>query len=54
MGRFFFGALVGGAAIYLLDPQRGQERRRKLASWWRENQGAMGKVGKMAARKIKT
>jgi gas vesicle protein len=41
MGRFLYGAVVGGAAMYLLDPDSGQERRRKLAAWWRENRGSM-------------
>ena len=52
MGRFMYGALVGGAAMYLLDPESGPERRRKLASWWRENQGSMRQAGQVTARKI--
>jgi hypothetical protein len=52
MGRFVYGALVGGAAMYLLDPENGAERRRRLASWWGQNRGHLTRAGEVTARRI--
>lgn len=52
MGRFMYGALVGGATMYLLDPESGAERRRRLMSWFRENRGSMTRAGQLTARRI--
>lgn len=54
MGRFVFGALVGAATMYMLDPESGQERRRKLGAWWRENRGTMRmkQAGQVTTRKM--
>jgi NAD(P)-dependent dehydrogenase (short-subunit alcohol dehydrogenase family) len=37
MDRITIGAALGGAAVYFLDPQRGEDRRRRVQSFWREN-----------------
>jgi gas vesicle protein len=33
MDRITIGAALGGAAVYLLDPQRGADRRRRVQSF---------------------
>ena len=35
--RFLVGAAVGGALVYLMDSEKGPERRQKLMSMWEEN-----------------
>jgi gas vesicle protein len=52
MGRFVYGTLVGGVAMYLLDPESGAERRRRLTEWWRQNRGPMTRAGQATARRI--
>ena len=52
MGRFLYGALIGGAAMYLLDPESGAERRQRLAGWWRRNRGPMMEVGQATSQRI--
>ncbi|MBO0683269.1 MAG: YtxH domain-containing protein [Candidatus Dormibacteraeota bacterium] len=37
--RLLTGAIIGGAAMYFLDPKHGTERRARLRGWWDENQG---------------
>ncbi|HSR25618.1 MAG TPA: YtxH domain-containing protein [Candidatus Eisenbacteria bacterium] len=32
-----FGAAVGGALVYFLDPQNGAGRRERLRAWWEQN-----------------
>lgn len=39
MNRLTIGAALGGAAVYFFDPQRGEDRRRRMESLWRENRG---------------
>ena len=38
--RITIGAAPSGAAVYFLDPQRGEDRRRRVQSFWRENRDA--------------
>lgn len=45
MDRITIGAALGGAAVYFLDPQRGEDRRRRLQSFWRENRDTAFEVG---------
>jgi hypothetical protein len=45
MDRITIGAALGGAAIYFLDPQRGEDRRRRVQSFWRENRHTAFEVG---------
>jgi hypothetical protein len=52
MGRFFYGALVGGALMYLFDPENGNQRREQLQEWWRKNQGTVKGAGRATVRKV--
>jgi gas vesicle protein len=45
MDRITIGAALGGAAVYFLDPQRGEDRRRRVQSLWRENRHTAFEVG---------
>jgi hypothetical protein len=45
MDRITIGAALGGAAVYFLDPQRGEDRRRRVQSFWRENRDTAFEVG---------
>jgi len=35
--RMLFGAMIGGALVYFLDPENGPQRRERLADWWAQN-----------------
>lgn len=35
--RMLFGAAVGGALVYFLDPENGARRRERLRVWWEQN-----------------
>jgi gas vesicle protein len=35
--RLFLGAVLGAGAMYLLDPDKGHERRRQALNLWAEN-----------------
>jgi gas vesicle protein len=35
--RMLFGVAVGGALVYLLDPQHGAQRRERVRMWWEQN-----------------
>lgn len=52
MGRFFYGALVGGAVMYLFDPENGSQRREQLQEWWRRNQGPVKSAGRATVRRV--
>lgn len=52
MGRFFYGALVGGVLMYLFDPENGNQRREQLQEWWRRNQGTVKGAGRATVRKV--
>ncbi len=45
MERIAIGAALGGAAVYFLDPQRGEDRRRRVRSFWRENRDTAFELG---------
>ena len=45
MDRITIGAALGGAAVYFLDPQRGEDRRRRVQSFWRKNRDTAFEVG---------
>jgi hypothetical protein len=45
MDRITIGAALGGTAVYFLDPQRGEDRRRRVQSFWRENRDTAFEVG---------
>ncbi len=39
--RLLMGALVGGALVYFLDPDRGPARRARVRDWWDQNREPM-------------
>jgi len=45
MNRMTIGAALGVAAMYLFDPQQGEDRRRRIQSLWRENRETALEVG---------
>ena len=53
--RMLLGAALGGALVYLLDPQNGAARRERLRAWWEQNREpvlstAQAKVGEAQAK----
>lgn len=47
--RLLMGALIGGAAVYFLDPEHGPERRARLRSWWEQNRDTVTDTATSAA-----
>jgi hypothetical protein len=39
--RLLMGAVLGGALVYFLDPERGPARRARLQAWWEQNREPM-------------
>jgi len=39
--RLLMGAVIGGALVYFLDPERGPARRAQLRAWWEQNREPM-------------
>jgi gas vesicle protein len=50
MKRWLAGAISGGLAAYFLDPDNGDDRRRRLLGVWRANQGNVREAGQIASR----
>jgi gas vesicle protein len=50
MKRLSMGAALGGLAVYLFDPELGEERRERLFSLWRKNRGSAVQVGRAASQ----
>jgi gas vesicle protein len=50
MKRLTMGAALGGLAVYLFDPELGEERRERLLSLWRENRGSAVQAGRAASQ----
>ena len=48
MKRLAMGAALGGLAVYLFDPELGEERRERLFSLGRENLGSAVQAGRAA------
>ena len=44
------GAALGGLAVYLFDPESGEERRERLLSRWRENRGSAEQAGRVVSQ----
>ena len=49
MNRLTMGAALGGLAVYLFDPESGEERRERLLSLWRENRGSAAQAGRVVS-----
>jgi len=50
MNRLTMGAALGGLAVYLFDPESGEERRERLLSRWRENRGSAEQAGRVVSQ----
>jgi gas vesicle protein len=50
MKRLTMGAALGGLAVYLFDPELGEERRERLLSLWRENRDSAVQAGRAASQ----
>jgi hypothetical protein len=50
LNRWSAGALCGGLAVYFLDPDLGERRRRRLTAVWRENEGTAREAQQLAVR----
>ena len=47
--RMLFGAAVGGALVYFLDPAHGARRRERVRNWWEQNREPMMSTAASAA-----
>ena len=54
MKRLTMGAVLGGLAVYLFDPELGEERRERLSSLWQENRDSALQAGHAASRTIES
>jgi hypothetical protein len=52
MKRLALGAALGGLAVYLYDPELGENRRGRLYSLWRENRKNALHAGRTASQTI--
>ena len=52
MKRIALGAALGGLAVYLYDPELGENRRGRLSSLWRENRKTALQAGRTASETI--
>jgi hypothetical protein len=50
MNRLTMGAALGGLAVYLFDPELGEERRERLFSLWQENRGSAVQAGRAVSQ----
>jgi gas vesicle protein len=54
MKRLAMGAALGGLAVYLYDPELGEERRGRLSSLWRENRDTAMQAGRVASDAVES
>ena len=50
MNRLTLGAAFGGLAVYLFDPESGEQRRERLLSFWRENRDSAVQAGRVVSQ----
>jgi hypothetical protein len=50
MNRLAIGAALGGLAVYLYDPELGENRRGRLSSLWQENRNVALRAGRTASQ----
>jgi gas vesicle protein len=50
MNRLTMGVALGGIAVYLFDPESGEERRERLLSLWRENRDSAVQAGRVVSQ----
>ena len=54
MKRLTIGIALGGLAVYLFDPELGEERRERLLSAWRVNRETASDAGRAAFQAVET
>ena len=54
MNRLAIGAALGGLAVYLYDPELGENRRGRLFDLWRENRNGALQAGRTASETIES
>ena len=54
MKRLTIGVALGGLAVYLFDPELGEERRERLLSVWRVNRDTASHAGRAAFQAVET
>jgi hypothetical protein len=54
MKRLTIGVALGGLAVYLFDPELGEERRERLLSAWRVNRDTASDAGRAAFQAVET
>lgn len=52
VNRLAIGAALGGLAVYLYDPERGEKRRENLLSLWRDNKESALQAGRAAGEAV--
>ena len=48
MRKLLFGAIIGALAVYLLDPERGSERRARFTQRWGQQKDSVLDVARQA------
>ena len=51
--RILFGAVMGGALVYFLDPQQGAQRRERVRAWWEQKRETRAKVGERLQTRLR-
>ncbi len=51
--RILFGAVVGGALVYFLDPQQGARRRERVRAWWEQNRETPARFGEQLQSRLR-
>jgi hypothetical protein len=54
MNRLAIGAALGGLAVYLYDPESGENRRGRLSALWTENRNGALQAGRTASETIES
>ena len=54
MRRILFGAILGAAAMYFLDPERGGDRRLMIEGLWREQKDTVLEAARTTASAVST
>jgi hypothetical protein len=52
--KILFGALLGAAAMYFMDPERGAERRLMIEGLWRERKDTVLEAARTTASAVST
>jgi gas vesicle protein len=50
MNRLTIGVALGGLAVFLFDPESGEERRERLLSLWRQNRAGAVQAGRAVSQ----